>query len=47
MGVYGLIVNEINDEVIIITIIKIDIRPVLGLDSGYAVKYSPLPSGVP
>ena len=47
LGVYGLIVNEINDVIINITILKNYILPVLRLDSGYTVKYSPSPSGVP
>ena len=37
----------INEGIIGIIILKIDILPVLGLDYGYTVKYSPLSSGVP
>ena len=39
------LVNEIYEGIIIIIILKNDILPVLGLDSGYTVKYSPPPSG--
>ena len=46
-GVYGLVVNEINEGIISIIILKNDILPVLGLDSGCTVKYSPCPLGVP
>ena len=52
-----MIVNEINEGIIIIIVIKNDILPVLGLNSGYTVsvlgrekgytvKYTPLPEGV-
>ena len=44
MGLIG-IVNE--EGIIIIIILNNDILPVLGLNSGYTVKYSPPPSGVP
>ena len=44
---YGLIVDEIYEGIVIIIIIKNDILPVLGLDSGYTVKYSPWPLKVP
>ena len=36
-----------NEGIIIIIILKNDILSVLGLDSGYTVKYSPPPLGVP
>ena len=45
-GVYMLIVNEINEIIISIIILKYDILPVLVLSSGYTVKYSFPPSGV-
>ena len=47
LGVYGLIVHEINQVNIILMIVKNYIMSVLGLDSGYTVKYTPSPSGVP
>ena len=40
-------VDEINEGIISITVLKTDILPVLGLNLGDTVKYSPLPSGVP
>ena len=46
-GVYWLIVNEINEGIISIIILKNDILPVLGLDAGYLAKYCPPPWGVP
>ena len=42
-----LIVAEINKRIISIHILKNAILPVLELNSGYPVKYSPPPSGVP
>ena len=45
-GVHKL-VNEINEGIISILILKNNILPVLGLILGYTVKYSPLPLGVP
>ena len=44
-GVYGLIASETNEAIIIILILNNDIMSILGLDSVYTVKYSPLPSG--
>ena len=40
-GVYGIIVNECNEGIISIIFFKNDILPLLGLDLGYTVKYSP------
>ena len=45
--VYGLIVNENNEGIISIISLKNYMLPVLGLNSGYKVKYSPPPLGVP
>ena len=42
-----LIVNEINEGIIGILFLKNYELPVLGLDSGYKVKYNPPPLGVP
>ena len=46
-GVYGLIVNKNNEVKISLMVIKNDIKSVLGLNSGYTVKYNPLHSAVP
>ena len=46
-GVYRLIVNEIYKGIFFITILKNDILLVLRLNSGFTVKYRPLPLGVP
>ena len=42
-----LIVNEIIERIISILILNNDTLPVLGLNLGYMVKYSPPPLGVP
>ena len=44
-GVYGLIVNENNEGIISIIILKNDILPVLGLNLGYMFKHSPQAEG--
>ena len=46
-GVYRLIVNEINEGISSIIILKNVILPVLGLNLGYTVKYRPLSLGIP
>ena len=46
-GVYGLIVNEINEGIISIKSLKNYILSIWGLNSAYKVKYRPPPMGVP
>ena len=47
LGVYGLIVDKNKEGIISVIILANVILPILGLNLGYTVKYSPLPSGVP
>ena len=44
---FGAKLTETAKIIIIIIIVRNEILSVLGLDSGYTVKYTPLPSGVP
>ena len=44
---FGAKLTETAKIIIIITIVRNDILSVLGLDSGYTVKHTPSPSGVP
>ena len=44
---FGAKLTETAKIIIIIIIVRHEIMSILGLDSGYTVKYSPSPSGVP